>query len=131
MGHRVYLNKDRPMPNWLRKGEADPDARGVSWKYWRHIWDAQPAWADVRALRAIYAAAERERAFRDVVVDHIVPLRNPLVCGLHVLNNLRIISRLDNQRRSNNVWPDMPERQGDLFENSHADPTEFYLVPKH
>ncbi len=41
-------------------------------------------------------------------VDHIVPLNSPLVCGLHVHNNLRVIPTVENLRKGNRHWPDMP-----------------------
>lgn len=36
-------------------------------------------------------------------VDHEIPLRGRLVSGLHVLENLRVIPRSDNQKKSN-LW---------------------------
>ena len=41
-------------------------------------------------------------------VDHIVPLQSPLVCGLHVHDNLRVILAVDNASKANRHWPDMP-----------------------
>ena len=48
-------------------------------------------------------------------VDHIVPLLHPLVCGLHVSDNLRIIPLKENQVKCNHHWPDMPAVQQELF----------------
>lgn len=68
-----------------------------------------PPWADLVSIREIYALAERARAAGiDCHVDHIVPLKSDLVCGLHVQNNLAITERTDNARKSNRWWPDMP-----------------------
>ena len=74
---------------------------------------AMPAWAN----RFFIQEAARLAALRTKVtgipheLDHIVPLKSPLVCGLHVENNLRVIPREENIRKSNRYWPDMPEGQ--------------------
>jgi hypothetical protein len=36
-------------------------------------------------------------------VDHIVPLQHPLVCGLHCLSNLRIITAEENSKKHNKL----------------------------
>lgn len=70
---------------------------------------ATPAWADIEAIREYYRAA---RAFRkygyDFHVDHIVPLKSPLVSGLHTEANLRLLPGAENLSKHNRFWPDMP-----------------------
>lgn len=70
----------------------------------RHIKVATPTWANMGAISAIYYQA----AASGMHVDHIVPLRSRLVCGLHVEANLRPMPGLENQRKGNRHWPDMP-----------------------
>lgn len=56
-----------------------------------------PTWASREAIDAIYAEARRT----NMTVDHIVPLRGKTVSGLHVENNLQLLSREENARKSN------------------------------
>lgn len=72
---------------------------------------ATPAWIDIDAIRMVYVEAARITEETGVLhhVDHIVPLKSKIVCGLHAVSNLRVISAFDNQSKSNRYWPDMPE----------------------
>lgn len=49
----------------------------------------------------------------DYQVDHIVPLQSRLVCGLHNEANLSVIPAIDNNRKGNRYWPEMPYLKGD------------------
>ena len=111
MGARVF-RKDRPMPAWIQGGHRSRRNR-----YWRQMWIAQPAWADRAAIRSVYdRAASMGSGF---VVDHIVPLVSPLVCGLHCEANLAVITVAANAAKSNTRWPDMWGEQVGL-ELGHA-----------
>lgn len=65
---------------------------------------ATPPWADKKLIALLY----KEAASIGLHVDHIVPLQSPLVCGLHVENNLQMLSQKENIQKNNRVWPDMP-----------------------
>ena len=69
---------------------------------------ATPKWANEFFIsEAYHLAALRTKATGFAWhVDHIVPLRSKLVCGLHVEHNLRVIPAVDNARKGNRYWPD-------------------------
>jgi hypothetical protein len=64
---------------------------------------AQPAWADLNAIKAIYRESKKRQKETGIAmqVDHDIPLVHPLVCGLHCEFNLRIITRAENQSKHN------------------------------
>jgi len=66
---------------------------------------AVPAWANMSAIREIYRQA-RELGMH---VDHIIPLKGKLVCGLHVDNNLQLLAPADNMRKRNRFDPEEAE----------------------
>lgn len=65
--------------------------------------EATPPWADIDAIKELYREARRLTAATGVKyhVDHVVPLRHPLVCGLHVETNMQVITADDNWRKHN------------------------------
>lgn len=65
-----------------------------------------PSWAEIEKINVVYKKAA-EYKFE---VDHIVPIKNPLVCGLHVWHNLQLLDRKLNRSKCNRYWPDMPEQ---------------------
>lgn len=65
---------------------------------------AIPVWADFEAIDALHLQAKAQ----GLEVDHIVPLNSPLVCGLHCEANMQLITRLENIKKGNRWWPDMP-----------------------
>jgi len=64
----------------------------------------------INQMRAIYESRNDSEH-----VDHIVPLKNPLVCGLHVPWNMQVLPAAVNMSKSNKWWPDHPIEQMELF----------------
>ncbi len=68
-------------------------------------------WSDLDEVFRMYQAAAvmTELFGEEYVVDHMVPMLSPLVCGLHVHSNLRVLKKSENTLKSNVFWPQMPE----------------------
>lgn len=75
--------------------------------YIRRIVLATPPWIEPKALREVYA-----RRMPGQVIDHIIPITHPRVCGLHVPWNLAVVPHGTNASKSNR-WC---QWQGDLFD---------------
>jgi hypothetical protein len=67
-----------------------------------------PPWVDTEAIKAIHARKKQLTAETGVehVVDHIIPLNHPDVCGLTVPWNLQVMTRAQNAAKCGkwNPW---------------------------
>ncbi len=64
--------------------------------------EAQPKWADQSKIDAVYTEMKRKAVNgRRYHVDHIIPIKHPLVCGLHVENNLQVLTARANLVKGN------------------------------
>jgi hypothetical protein len=72
---------------------------------------ATPAWADRYAIYRMYKECARLTKVTGIRhhVDHIIPLRGKLVCGLHVAHNMRVIPAKENLSKSNKFIPELLE----------------------
>jgi hypothetical protein len=78
---------------------------------------ATPSWLDERQLveiRGLYELAQELGPGWEV--DHIVPIRSPLVCGLHVPWNLRVIPTTENRRKGNRLVLGAADETARLYE---------------
>ena len=57
---------------------------------------ATPTWADLDLINDVYFGYR---------VDHIIPSRGKVVCGLHVWDNLQIIPAQENLNKGNSFCP--------------------------
>lgn len=64
---------------------------------------ATPVWANLFFIEEAYRLCKLRSEITGVKhhVDHIVPLKSDLVCGLHVENNLQVIPAVINLKKSN------------------------------
>jgi len=65
-----------------------------------------PSWAEIEKINVVYDKSIKY----GLEVDHIVPIKNKLVCGLHVWHNLQLLERKLNRSKGNRFWPDMPDQ---------------------
>ena len=64
---------------------------------------SMPPWADKNTIKEMYIRARQLTVETGVKheVDHIIPSNHELVCGLHVENNLQILTETENISKSN------------------------------
>ena len=76
--------------------------------YKKHVKQATPSWSNLEYVKDIYLnVREAEELFNKIGldwkfhVDHIIPLRGKLVSGLHVEDNLQVLSAKENLSKNN------------------------------
>lgn len=90
--------KDRNV-TWVR---ADTKSRRRKHREATPPWLSRQHKAEMRDIYRIAITMSKTTGER-YVVDHIVPLRSPTVCGLHVPWNLRVMTQDENLRKSNKL----------------------------
>jgi hypothetical protein len=69
--------------------------------------EQRPRWGSRKEMQALYRTARMLRDMgQDIVIDHCIPLHGELVCGLHVLNNLRLCSSSENRAKGSRFDPE-------------------------
>lgn len=78
-------------PQGLAMKKTDRRLRKVGQK------QALVSWADMEKIAELYSKGK----LLGMDVDHIIPLKHPLVCGLHVEDNLQLLSPEENNKKRN------------------------------
>lgn len=120
------LNKENRLTTSKRWREANPERNKKLMKEWAaknphkmimHSSKRRSAklnavakWGNEFFIEEVYELARRRTKATGLryEVDHIVPLQNKLVCGLHWEGNFQIITKEENLSKGNRWWPGMP-----------------------
>jgi 5-methylcytosine-specific restriction endonuclease McrA len=103
-------NPDKKIAASLKWARENPDKKNaaVAARKASQI-KATPGWANLDYINGMYELCALFRKIGiDMHIDHIVPLKSKLVCGLHVEDNLQLMTRSENSSKGNRWWPDMP-----------------------
>jgi hypothetical protein len=90
--------KDRNK-TWVR---ADTKARRRKHREATPPWLSRKQKSEIRQMYQV-AITLTQTTGEQYVVDHIVPLRSDVVCGLHVAWNLRVVTQSENLQKSNKL----------------------------
>ena len=105
-------NPERAAANWAnytKQHRAETNAKRSARRAKQRR--ATPTWANKFFIEEAYDLAQRRTKATGFKweVDHIVPMKHPLVQGLHVEFNLQVIPQRTNRIKHNRYWPDMPQ----------------------
>ena len=91
---KKYRAKNKELCNYLcQRRKIDKMHRTPAWLTEDDKWMMEQAY-EIAALRTEMLGVEFH-------VDHVIPLRGRSVSGLHVPTNLRVVTWLENQRKTN------------------------------
>ena len=101
---RAKATKKIVSSRWVRENKDKNCAKAA--RYRAGKLKATPPWLteeDMHSIQVEYSLAlwTSEVMGQEYHVDHIVPLKGKLVCGLHVPWNLQVIPALENQSKGN------------------------------
>lgn len=91
------LKRNAAFYAWVARNKAKVNAVSMQ----RHAAKLQriPHWADLSAIKQVYTEAAKQ----GLHVDHVYPLRGKLVSGLHVANNLQLLTQTENSKKGNKM----------------------------
>ena len=95
----IYIEKEKKRKKRYRKENLEK-RRSIN-NYYGRLYKARkkqacPKWANLENIKQIY-----KNCPKGFQVDHIIPLVNKNICGLHIEYNLQYLPALENQKKSN------------------------------
>lgn len=74
----------------------------------RRVKRSTPPWAELDRVKLLYeqSATLTTNTGIKYAVDHFIPITNKIVCGLHCIANLRVITREENATKGNKFFID-------------------------
>ena len=99
-----FNNKEATVARVKRWQDNNRDKVNLESSKWRASkMNATPQWVNESYMKLWYKLAkmEEERTGCKVEVDHIIPLQNKEVCGLHCEHNMQLLFRRDNRSKGN------------------------------
>lgn len=90
------------------KKKAD-HIKAISKTRQRRVRLATPPWVKTKEIAGFYKMAQRVSECTGIphVVDHIIPIKHKLLCGLNVPTNLRVIPAIINSRKQNKLLEEL------------------------
>ena len=102
-------NRHRRQEIWRRWAKSNPDKTNANQARRRATKkNATPFWANQEEIKRFYATSKEFEQLTGIIhhVDHIYPLKSDFLCGLHVENNLQVLTAEKNIFKHNRSWPD-------------------------
>lgn len=100
---RKQILSGKPLPKWLERHSRKSYiiTANLSSVPWRCKWKIK--------LLYWYARVKSAETGIEHVVDHVIPLTHPNVCGLSVHQNMKVVPKAHNARKGNKWQPDQIE----------------------
>jgi hypothetical protein len=103
--------------NWRNKNRDDYNQYHSKWHKNNRIKEqiklATPKWFNEENINKVYEEAEKQSKIwnMELVVIHEIPLIHRRICGLHVSNNLQIVSKSYEKRKGNRLFAKKEEKR--------------------
>lgn len=106
---KVYYEKNKPRlseyrKEYMKRPKVKSRVRAYSKAFSRRLRVCCPKWQSRAEITEFYKKAKKT----GLEVDHIIPIRSDLACGLHCIDNFQLLTRSENASKGNRYWPDMP-----------------------